>query len=266
MPIPSSPALTPPAEEPADPPSAPGPKTFTHAVAPVDPAADPPVDVVLPCLDEAAALPAVLAGLPPGWRAIVVDNGSRDGSGRIARELGAEVVDEFRRGFGAACAAGLAAAQAPVVAFCDADGSLNLADLVPLVGDVTAAAGPNGTGRPALALGRRRPTSLAAWPLHARLGNAVLAGQLRRRAGVRLRDLGPLRAAPREALLQLGLRDRRCGFPLEMVLRAAAAGWLISERDVAYRPRVGRSKVTGTVGGTVTAVRDLHRVLAEVAP
>jgi len=229
--------------------------------APVDlPPVDPsPVDVVLPCLDEAGALPRVLAGLPAGWRALVVDNGSVDGSADVARALGATVVDEPRRGFGAACAAGLAAATAPVVAFCDADGSLDLRELPALVDDVTAG-GPG--GRPVLALGRRRAVSITAWPPHARLGNAVLAAQLRRRAGVPLRDLGPMRAAPRAALVALGLEDQRFGYPLEMVLRAAASGWTLVERDVAYRPRIGRSKVTGTVLGTARAVRDLRRVLA----
>src|SRR5919199_837653 len=94
------------------------------------------VDVVLPCLDEAAALPRVLAGLPAGFRAIVVDNGSRDGSAAVAAAHGATVVDEPRRGFGSACAAGLAAATAPLVAFCDADGSLDLADLPSVTGPV----------------------------------------------------------------------------------------------------------------------------------
>jgi glycosyltransferase involved in cell wall biosynthesis len=220
-----------------------------------------PVDVVLPCLDEAAALPGVLAGLPVGWRAVVVDNGSVDGSGEVARALGATVVTEPRRGFGAACAAGLAAATAPVVAFCDADGSLDLAELPVLVADVLAAT-PG--GRPVLALGRRRAASLRAWPPHARLANAVLAAHLRRAVRVPLHDLGPMRAARRDALVGLGLQDARFGYPLEMVLRAAAAGWQLTERDVGYRPRIGRSKVTGTVRGTLAAVRDMRRVLAQV--
>ncbi len=92
------------------------------------------VDVVLPVLDECAALPRVLAGLPAGFRAVVVDNGSTDGSGDLARSLGATVVVEPRRGFGSACFAGLQAATAPVVAFCDADGSFDLSQL-PLVTD-----------------------------------------------------------------------------------------------------------------------------------
>jgi hypothetical protein len=110
-------------------------------------------------------------------------------------------------------------------------------------------------------LGARQPVTRGAWPLHARAANTVLALELRRRTGVPLRDLGPMRAAHRRALLDLGLRDRRFGWPLEMVLRAAAEGWKIGEVGVSYHPREGRSKVTGTVRGTVRAVRDMTRVL-----
>jgi glycosyltransferase involved in cell wall biosynthesis len=221
----------------------------------VDIGVDFSVDVVLPCLDESGALPAVLAGLPPGARAIVVDNGSRDGSADVARALGALVVPEPRRGFGSACAAGLAAASAPVVAFCDADGSLDLREL-PLV------TGPVERGEADLVLGRRRPVGRSAWPLHARAANRYLARELRRRTGAALHDLGPMRAARREDLLALGVRDRRSGYPLETVLLAGRAGWRIAEVPVAYRPRTGRSKVTGTVRGTLQAVADMRRVLA----
>jgi glycosyltransferase involved in cell wall biosynthesis len=223
------------------------------------PPARPTVDVVLPCLDEAAALPLVLAGLPPGYRAIVVDNGSRDGSGRLAAGLGAVVVHEPRRGFGAACAAGLAAAQAPVVCFCDCDGSLDLAQLPDVAGPVLA-------GQADLVLGARRPTSRGAMSLHARLANRSLSRQVRAATGIRLTDLGPMRAARRTGptgLAALGLVDRRSGWPLEMVLRAAAGGWRIHEVPVAYHPRTGRSKVTGTVRGTVTAVRDMRRAFRD---
>ncbi len=110
-------------------------------------------------------------------------------------------------------------------------------------------------------LGRRAPRGLGAWPLHARVGNAVLSAELRRRAGVPLRDLGPMRAFHRTGMLGLGLVDRRFGYPLEMVLRAATAGWRIAEVPVAYYPREGKSKVTGTVGGTIKTVRDMRRVL-----
>jgi len=214
----------------------------------------PEVDVVLPVLDERAALPGVLAGLPAGFRAVVVDNGSTDGSGDLARALGATVVVEPRRGFGAACFAGLRAATAPVVAFCDADGSFDLAQL-PLVTDPVVA------GTADLVLGARHPLVRGAWPLHARLANRALALELRRRTGLRLTDLGPMRAASRERLLHLGLLDRRSGWPLEMVLKAVAAGWRLSEVEVAYAPRIGRSKVTGTVRGTARAVKDMAVVL-----
>ncbi|MYS85474.1 glycosyltransferase family 2 protein [Embleya scabrispora] len=213
------------------------------------------VDVVLPCLDEADALPWVLARMPAGYRPIVVDNGSRDGSAELARSLGAHVVVEERRGFGAACHAGLLAATAPIVCLCDCDASLDPGQL-PEVADPVLA------GDADLVLGRRRPQTLGAWPPHARLANAVLARRLRRRTGARLHDLGPMRAARRAELLALGVSDRRSGYPLETVVRAADAGWRIAEVDVRYLPRSGRSKVTGTVRGTVTAVRDMSAVLA----
>ena len=214
-------------------------------------------DVVIPVLNEAAALPALLAAMPAGYTAVVVDNGSTDGSGDIARDLGATVVVEPVRGFGAACFAGLAAAGAAdgVVCFMDGDGSLDPADL-PLV------AGPVLAGQRDLVLGAREPVGRGAWPAHARVANRVLAAELRRRTGLPLRDLGPMRAALRDGLLGLGIRDRRFGWPLEMVLRAALAGWRIGEVGVPYVPRTGRSKVTGTVAGTARAVRDMSRVLA----
>ncbi|WP_128376559.1 glycosyltransferase family 2 protein [Streptomyces cavernae] len=214
------------------------------------------VDVVLPCLNEAEALPWVLDRIPPGWRALVVDNGSTDGSADIARRLGATVVHEARRGFGAACHAGLTAASATTVCFCDCDASLDPALLVPFVREVQ-------DGEADLVLGRRRPRGRGAWPAHARAGNIALALMLRRRTGLRLHDLGPLRAARREALLGLGLTDRRSGYPLQMVVRAADAGWRVTEHDVPYLPRSGASKVTGTWRGTLQAVRDMSRVLAE---
>lgn len=214
------------------------------------------VDVVLPCLDEAAALPGVLSRLPEGYRAIVVDNGSTDGSADVARAHGALVVTEPRRGFGSAAHAGLLAATAPLVAFCDADGSMDPGDLPRLAAPVLA-------GEFELTLGRRRPTTRGAWPLHARFANLVLARLMRRASGVALHDLGPLRVASREGLLALDLQDRRSGYPLEMVLRASEAGWRIRELDIDYSPRVGRSKVTGTVRGTIRAIKDMSRLLRE---
>ena len=212
------------------------------------------VDVVFPCLNEEKALPWVLGRLPAGYRAIVVDNGSTDRSAEVAREHGAIVVSELRRGFGAAAHAGLLAATAPVVAFCDADASMDPRDLPRVVDPVVA-------GTADLVLGRRRPTSRGAWPLHARIANRALAALMRGATKLDLHDLGPMRAANREAMLALDLRDRRSGYPLETVLRGHDAGWRILEVDSPYSPRIGRSKVTGTIRGTYTAVLDMSRLL-----
>lgn len=219
------------------------------AVGTVEPV---PIDVILPALDEAAAIPTVLAGLPHEMRPIVVDNGSTDDTAVIARDLGATVVEEPQRGFGAACWAGLRHARADVVCFMDCDGSF--------VGDdLRRVAAPVLAGDADLVLGARQGKT--GWPLHGRVANRALAWELRRRTSVPLTDLGPMRAARRTDLLALGIVDRRSGWPLEMVLRAAAARWRIAEVPVRYSPRIGRSKVTGTVRGTARAVRDMASVL-----
>ncbi len=219
-------------------------------------AAAPVPDVILPVLNEALALPRVLAAIPDGYRPIVVDNGSSDGSGELAADLGALVVSEPRRGFGAACHAGLLAAGQEIVCVMDCDDSFDPRELPRLVEPVQR-------GRAELALGWRRPLP-GAWPLHARLANRVLMRLLRARGGIALHDLGPMRAARREALLGLGIADRAFGYPLEMVLRAAAADWRIYETPITYRPRIGDSKVTGTFLGTARAARDMTRLLATV--
>ena len=191
-------------------------------------------DVILPALNEAAAVAWVLRRMPAGYRAIVVDNGSTDHTAAIAAELGATVISEPVRGFGSACWAGLQAATDDIVCFMDCDASLVL--------------GARIAGR-------------GAWPVHARVANRVLAMEVRRRTGLRLSDIGPMRAARREGLLALGLRDRRSGWPLEMVLRAQGAGWRVRNVPVEYREGEGRSKVTGTVRGTIGAVRDMGSLL-----
>jgi hypothetical protein len=184
-------------------------------------------DVILPVLDEAAAIPGVLAAMPAGYRPIVVDNGSADGSAEIAADL-------------------------EIVCFMDCDGSLDAADLPGLVAMLDRNVD--------LAIGARR-ASRGAWPLHARLANRVLARELRRRTGLALEDMGPMRAARRLPLLELDLRDRRSGWPLEMVVKAAAADWSIADAPVPYVERQGRSKVTGTVRGTIQAIGDMGAIL-----
>ena len=215
-------------------------------------------DVILPALNEAQALPRVLQNLPAGYRAIVVDNGSTDGTAQVARALGALVIDAPVRGFGAACWAGLQAATADIVCFMDADASFDAAEL-PLV------VSPIEQGTADLMMGARQAVA-GAWPRHARLANQVLAYEIRRRSKVSVTDLGPMRAVRREALLSLGMVDRRSGWPLEMVLRANKAGWRIQEVPVTYRPRIGKSKVTGTVRGTMRAITDMGRLLADITP
>jgi glycosyltransferase involved in cell wall biosynthesis len=213
-----------------------------------------PIDVVLPCLDEAAALPKLLRALPQGFRAIVVDNGSTDGSPRIAAELGAKVLHEPRRGYGAAVHTGLEFATSDIVCFLDADGSLDPDDLLPLVETVRRGA--------ELAAGRRVPVGRGAWPWHARLGNHLLAALLRRQ-GVPVHDIAPIRAVRRQAILELGIADRAFGYPLELLIKAGRAGLRIEEFDVAYRPRAPgtKSKVSGSVRGTLRATRDMAKVL-----
>ena len=215
----------------------------------------PLVDIVFPCLNEAQALPWVLSRIPVGYRAIVVDNASTDDTAALAHAHGALVISEPRKGFGSAAHAGLLAATAPVVAFCDADASMDPADL-PLVVDPVLA------GAFDLVLGRRRPVLAGSWPVHARLANRALTFLLQNATGLTLHDLGPMRAANREALLELDLQDRRSGYPLETVLRANSRQWRITEVDTPYAPRVGRSKVTGTLRGTITAVKDMSALLA----
>ena len=216
----------------------------------------PDVTVVLPCLDEAAALPGVLAAVPAGWQALVVDNGSTDGSAGLAARLGARVVHEARRGYGAPVHTGIEAATTELVAVIDCDGSLDPAELV---GPVALVA----SGGADLVVGRRRVVQSRSWPWHARAGNAVLAGLIRASTGVAVHDIAPVRVARRQALLDLGITDRRFGYPLETVLAAAHAGWRVVEVDVTYRRRTlgGRSKVSGSVRGTLRVLHDFTEVL-----
>ncbi len=213
-------------------------------------------DVVIPCRDEAAALPGVLAHLPQGWRAIVVDNGSSDGTAAVAENLGAIVVHEARAGYGAAVHTGVETATADHVAVIDGDGTMLLSDLVPML-DIVRSGGAR------MAVGRRRPVERGVWPWHARLGTKMLATVIRRRSGFGIHDLAPMRVSRRDDLLDLGVEDRRFGYPLELMLRASKAGWTVHEIDVAYGHRAPgtKSKVSGSITGTIRVIKDFAKVM-----
>ncbi|MCT7658479.1 glycosyltransferase family 2 protein [Mycobacterium deserti] len=213
-----------------------------------------PVTVVLPCLNEAESLPGVLAQMPDGYRALVVDNNSTDGTGDVAREHGAEVVEEAQPGYGSAVHAGVVAATTPIVAVIDADGSLDPGALPALVAELDGAD---------MVIGRRRAAPGLRWPWHARLGTAAVCWRLRTRHGLAVHDIAPMRVARRTDLLGLGVSDRRSGYPLELLVRAAQANWNVVELDVAYGPRTGgKSKVSGSLKGSVTAAVDFWRVIS----
>jgi glycosyltransferase involved in cell wall biosynthesis len=210
------------------------------------------VALIIPALDEAASIAAVVAAVPRSVvrDLVVVDNGSTDGTADVARAAGARVVVEPRRGYGAACWAGVQALgdEVTTVAFLDGDGSQDPAELPRLLAPIEA-------GRADLVLGVRRfDGSVAAHPRHAVWGTRAVTWLLRWRCGVVLRDIPPFRAIRTACLRALDLRDRGSGWPVEMVVRAARAGLRIVEVEVTQRPRAGgRSKVAGTLAGSVRA-------------
>jgi glycosyltransferase involved in cell wall biosynthesis len=216
---------------------------------------DGSVTVVLPCLNEAASLPGVLAAMPAGYRPLVVDNNSTDGTAELARDLGADVVTERRPGYGSAVHAGVEAAATPIVAVVDADGSLDPGELPTLVDELDRGAD--------MAIGRRRPVPGLHWPWHARLGTAAVCWRIRSKYGLPVHDIAPMRVARRDALLGLGITDRRTGYPVELMVRAAKAGWTVVERDVPYGPRTGgKSKVSGSLRGSIHAGLDFWRAIS----
>jgi glycosyltransferase involved in cell wall biosynthesis len=193
--------------------------------------------------------------MPVDYLPLVVDNNSTDGTADVALQWGAQVVAEAQPGYGAAVHAGIVAASTPIVAVLDGDGSMDPQDLPRLVAELDRGAD--------MAVGRRRPTPGTRWPWHARLGNAAVCWRLRSRHGLDVHDIAPMRVAKRDAVLALGVTDRRSGYPLELLVRAAAANWRVVEHDVAYGPRTGgTSKVSGSVRGSVTAALDFWKAIS----
>lgn len=212
------------------------------------------VSLIIPALNEAECLGPLLAEVPAGLihQVIVVDNGSTDRTAEVARASGALVIDEPRRGYGFACAAGTAVAEGEVLAFMDGDGSFAPGELPNLLA-------PIARGEADLVLGSRMPEEpqRVAMPPHQRFGNLLFAWLLRRRYNLKLTDLGPYRAIRRELLLALDMQERTYGWPLEMIIKTARHCKPILEVPVTYRPRfAGQSKVGGTLRGSIlTAYR-----------
>ena len=207
------------------------------------------VSLVIPALNEAECLYRLLGEVPYGMlhQVIVVDNGSTDNTAEVARSGRALVIDEPRRGYGFACAAGMAAANGDVLVFMDGDGSFVPAEL----GDLLT---PLADDKADLVLGSRwlKDPKQVTMPPHQRFGNGLFTWLLRRRFGLKLTDLGPYRAIQRELLLELEMQEHTYGWPLEMIIKTAQRGKRIVELPVTFRPRfAGQSKVGGTLRGSI---------------
>lgn len=211
----------------------------------------PRISVVIPALNEEAAIGSVVGEVPRELvgEIIVVDNGSTDNTAAVAAAAGARVVRELRRGYGSACRAGArAAGDAEVLVFLDGDRNEDPREMDRVLGPVLA-------GEADLVIGSRVRGGAAPGALtpQQRTGNRVVTTLLRWLYGLRLSDVGPFRAIPARVLEDLGMEHPTYGWPVEMIVKAARRGYRIVEVPVSCRPRVGRSKVAGTVRGSILA-------------
>jgi glycosyltransferase involved in cell wall biosynthesis len=209
------------------------------------------VSVIIPTLNEASAIGSVLADLPAGivTEVLVVDSNSTDGTPEIAKKMGARVVPEPRRGYGRACLTGLASADSPdVVVFLDGDYSDRPSELPILLAPITE-------GRADITLGSRlqKQPSARALPWHQVFGNRLAAGLIGLLYGVKISDLGPFRAGRADVLRALALEETTYGWAVEMILKGSLAGFRLVEVPVSYHPRIGTSKIGGTLKGTLGA-------------
>ena len=209
------------------------------------------VSVIIPTRNEAQAIGRVLADLPSHLvtEVIVVDSNSTDGTPDLARRMGAQIIQEPRRGYGRACLTGLANTENPeVVVFLDGDYSDRPSELPILLAPIIE-------GRADITLGSRlsAKSNRGALPWHQAFGNRLAAGLIRLLYGVNVTDLGPFRAGRADALRALGLEETTYGWAVEMVLKGALAGFRIVEVPVSYYPRIGKSKISGTIKGTLGA-------------
>lgn len=209
------------------------------------------VSVVIPTYNEAQAIGLVLGDVPADLvtEVIVVDSGSTDGTPQVARRMGARVIQEPRRGYGRACLTGFTNAENPdVVVFLDGDYSDRPSELPILLAPII-------DGRADITIGSRLSgkTMRSALPWHQSLGNRLAAGLIRFLFDVRITDLGPFRAGRADVLRALTLQETTYGWAVEMILKGAIAGVRIEEAPVSYHPRIGKSKISGTVKGTIGA-------------
>jgi len=221
------------------------------------------ISVIIPALNEAESIGWVLEAIPPGLvdEIVVVDGGSSDHTAEIARAHGCRVIEQLQRGYGRACATGVAAARGEMVAFLDADGADDPGQLADVLDPVVR-------GQADLSLGSRLAGKMApgAMPWHQRFGNWLAAWLIRRLYALQVTDLSPFRAVCRQSLLDLEMEEMTYGWPTEMMVKAARSGWRVAEVPVPYRPRLaGRSKISGTLRGTALATYQILTVILRYA-